>query len=129
MGNSGPKDSFIFTTYNENRINQILSYIYNSYMSDTVDYYEACNKYITLISGFYDKDMGKGPAAGGIRWIEITILSIAIAFIVNILIVLILCKHKVSRKKGEVLDKRVNKSTLVMEQVRDSVTSGVSGVE
>ena len=39
MGNSGKKDGFIFTTYNETRVNQTLSYIYNGNIVDG-NYYE-----------------------------------------------------------------------------------------
>ena len=122
MGNSGPKDSFIFTTYNEGRINQTLSYIYKNYMQETVSYYDACDKYIDIIAGFYVTDMkkiGGGVTGGSIRWVEISILAIAIAFIVNLLFVLSLGKHKVVSKKGDVLDKKINNSTLVMQQTQD----------
>ena len=127
MGNSGPEGSYIFTTYNEARINQTLSYIYNGYMRDTVDYYEACNKYIDIIAGFYKKDIidsGENPGGGSIRWLEITILSVAIAFIVNVLFMLNLGKHKISTKKGHVLDKKINTSTVVLEQIKDDLTAG-----
>ena len=123
MGNSGPQDSFVFTTYNEGRINQTLAYIYNGYMKENVDYYEACSKYIDIIVEFYKKDMnesGGDIAQGGIRWIEIIILSVALAFIVDVLFIFKLGKYKIARKKGAILDKKINKSTMVMEQVSDS---------
>ena len=121
MGNSGPKDSFIFTTYNENRINQTLAHVYNNYMKDNVNYYSACDKYIDIIVGFYAVDMKNagGSVGGTIRWVEISILAIAVAFIANFLFVLRLGKNKVVSKKGDVLDRKINNSTLVMQQIKD----------
>ena len=122
MGNSGPEDSFIFTTYSEGRINQTLSYIYKNYMQETVNFYDACDKYIDIIAGFYATDMRATGEKNetSIRWVEISILAIAIAFIVNILCVLSLGKHKVVSKKGDVLDRKINNSTLVMQQTQDA---------
>ena len=122
MGNSGPKDSFIFNTYNDGRINQTLSYIYNNYMKEQVNYYDACDKYIDIIVGFYATDMKKlgiGSKGGLVEWVEISILAIAVAFIVNFLFVLGLGKNKVVSKKGDVLDKKINNTTLVMQQIKD----------
>ena len=56
MGNSGVKDSYIFTVYNEGRVNQILAYIYNGYIKDKA-YFDACDKYIDIIKGYYATDM------------------------------------------------------------------------
>lgn len=126
MGNSGPKDSFIFTTFTDARINQTLSYIYNGYIKDGA-YYDACDKYVEIIRGFYATDVrgiGGDNGSGSIRWVEITILSLALAFIANVLFIFQLGKHKVISKKAEVLDKRVNGSTLTIEQVKDVPSDG-----
>lgn len=125
MGNSGKEDSFIFTTYNETRINKTLAYIYNGKISDG-KYYEACDEYIDIIKGFYASDMGIDVDGGGIAWVEIIILSLALAFIANILFVFRLGKYKVTSKKVEVMDKRVNNSTLVIEQIQDTPSTGNS---
>ena len=92
------------------------------------DYESACDKYIDIIKGFYATDMKKdeinGNNGGGIRWTEIIILSVAIAFIVNLLFIFRLNKYKVTSKKGEVMDKKINGSTLTIQQVQDSPSSG-----
>ena len=127
MGNSGLEDSFIFTVYSEGRVNQTLAYVYNGYIKEKA-YYDACDKYIDIIKGFYATDMKKdeinGNNGGGIRWTEIIILSVAIAFIVNLLFIFRLNKYKVTSKKGEVMDKKINGSTLTIQQVQDSPSSG-----
>ena len=124
MGNSGKKDGFIFTTYNETRVNQTLSYIYNGNIVDG-NYYEACDEYVDIIKGFYAKDMGYS-GGNSIPWVEIIILSVAIAFIANLLFVFSLGKHKTSVKKVEVMDKRINNSNLKIEQISDSPSGGVN---
>lgn len=122
MGNSGEKDGFIFKTYNETRINQTLSYVYNNHIKNK-DYYGACDKYVDIIIGFYATDMKKqngGSLGGGpINWLEIVILSVALAFICNILLISKLRKYQISCKKGELLDRKVVKSTLVISQKQD----------
>ena len=126
MGNSGLEDSYIFTIYTESRVNQTLSYVYNGYIKDRA-YYDACDKYIDIIKGFYATYSEKGVTEnndGSIRWIEIIILSVAVAFIANLLFIFRLSKYKVTSKKGEVMDKKVNTSTLVIQQVQDSPSSG-----
>lgn len=127
MGNSGLKDSFIFTVYTEGRVNQTLAYVYNGYIKEKA-YYDACDKYIDIIKGFYATDMKKdvidGGNGGGIRWAEIIILSVAVAVIANLLFMFRLNKYKVTSKKGEVMDKKVNGSTLTIQQVQDSPSNG-----
>ena len=61
-----------------------------------------------------------------IPWVEIIILSVAIAFIANLLFVFSLGKHKTSVKKVEVMDKRINNSNLKIEQISDSPSGGVN---
>ena len=125
MGNSGKEDSFIFTTYNETRVNKTLAYIYNGKISEG-KYYEACDEYIDIIKGFYASDMGIDVDSGGIAWVETIILSLALAFIANILFVFRLGKYKITSRKVEVMDKRVNNSTLVIEQIQDTPSTGNS---
>ncbi len=127
MGNSGDEGSFIFTTYTEARTHQTLSYIYNGYIKSG-DYYGACEQYIKIIAGFYatdvggvGKDVGNG---GGIRWVEITILSIALAVIFNLSFMLFLSKYKITSRKVEVMDKKINRESLSIEQVQDSPALG-----
>lgn len=125
MGNSGVKDSYIFTVYNEGRVNQILAYIYNGYIKDKA-YFDACDKYIDIIKGYYATDMRDDEINnnGSIRWVEIIILSVAIAVIANLLFMFKLNKYKVTSKKGEVMDKKVNTSTMIIQQVQDSPFTG-----
>lgn len=125
MGNSGVKDSYIFTVYNEGRVNQILAYIYNGFIKDKA-YFDACDKYIDIIKGYYATDMRDDEINnnGSIRWVEIIILSVAIAVIANLLFMFKLNKYKVTSKKGEVMDKKVNTSTMIIQQVQDSPFTG-----
>lgn len=125
MGNSGLKDSYIFTVYNEGRVNQILAYIYNGFIKDKA-YFDACDKYIDIIKGYYATDMRSEEISnkGSIRWVEIIILSVAIAVIANLLFMFKLNKYKVTSKKGEVMDKKVNTTTMVIQQVQDSPSTG-----
>lgn len=126
MGNSGLEDSFIFTVYNDARVNQTLKYIYDGYIADKA-YYDACDKYIDIIKGFYATDMKKDLIEGNdgsIKWVEIGILSVALAVIANLLFIFRLNKYKVTSKKGEVMDKKVNNATLSIQQVQDTPSTG-----
>ena len=126
MGNNGVKDGFIFTTYTETRTNQTLSYIYNGYIKSG-DYYGACEQYIKIIVGFYVTDHGNinnDGSIGGIAWIEIVILSVALAVIANLLFMFGLSKYKITSRKVEIMDRKVNKATLVIQQEQDSPSNG-----
>lgn len=121
MGNSGLEGSFIFTVYTETRVNQTLAYVYNGYIKENA-YYDACDKYIDIIKGFYATDMKKDVIDGhsSIKWVETIILSVAVAVIANLLFIFKLNKYKVTSKKGEVMDKKINNSSLVIQQVQNS---------
>lgn len=124
MGNSGLPDSFIFEVYDEGRVNKILAYVYN--LISAKQYYEACDKYIDIVKGFYATDMRSDviDGRGSIGWIEIVILSVAVAVIANLLFMFRLSKYKVTSKKGKVMDKKVNPATMVIQQVQDSPSTG-----
>lgn len=75
--------------YTEERIEDILRYVYDSF--DTKKYYEGFDTYIKIVHGFYKMELKEGGTLkiddGGnvvktFPWIDIVILSITVTFII-----------------------------------------------
>lgn len=94
MGNNGPKTSEVFEAYTDNRIEQILKYVYENHIRSG-DYVGACEDYIKLVDGFYIKTFGeykvgeekpKPNKMENYPWIAVIIISLTLSFIVVVLI-------------------------------------------
>ena len=114
--------------YTDDRIGQILEYVYDDI--DNKKYYDATDKYLTIIKAFYDIDndnyyLGKdGKLVKYIPWVEIIILSIALSFIVVMLFVYrIIHNNKIVNRN--VLDNKLDSNTLVVSTVKDELVDTV----
>ena len=112
--------------YTDSRIGEILKYDYD--YIDKKEYYEAFDKYIMIIQGFYDRDSevdnyyigDDGSFVKIIPWIEIVILALATTFIVVMLLV-----YKINNnnkiKNSNILEKKINENSAVIENLKDEV--------
>ena len=114
--------------YTDERIEQILKYVYD--YVDNKKYYEATDKYLTIIDGFYKIDNDNyyldsdGKIVKYIPWIEIIILSIALTFIiVMIFIYRIKSNNKIVNKN--VLDDKLDSNTIIVSTVKDELIDTV----
>lgn len=105
MGNNGPKDSVVFTTYTNARINEILKYIYDNDIKSG-EYYRACLSFIKLIDGFYIKDYGINNNSGSRNLILIIVISLSVTvLIVLAMLVLFQKNNRVKNIIADALDK------------------------
>lgn len=125
MGNSGPNDGEVFSIYTDNRINQTLAYVYKDIKAGNC--YSAVEKYMGVLQGFYDleKQSGgddtssyevgeDGRIVKKIPWVEIVILSVALSFVIIVVLLYRLKgKNKVVIKDN--LDENLNNSTLIVK--------------
>lgn len=122
MGNSGSENDDIFNIYSDDRINAILSYIYNDLKNG--NYYKGVSNYIKLLEGFYDRENGDykvdpdGKIVKVIPWFEIIILSISLTFII-----MIFCLYKIKSinktSYSDYLDDKIDNNTLVVRKDLD----------
>ena len=125
MGNSGDKGSKVFKVYTDKIINETLAYTYK-YIGKG-EYYEGTDKYITILEGFYKIEVNgnytvdeNGKVVKSIPWIEIVILSVAITFIViMILYYKLKDNNKITIKDN--LDGKLDNSTLVVKLEKDEL--------
>lgn len=124
MGNSGDETGKVFTIYTDDRINQILKYIYSDI--EKSKYYSATNTYVKILQGFFNLDRAgdyrvneQGKIVKVIPWLEIVILSLALAFIFTMIFIYRFNKYnKVSCQDS--LKKRINDSTLAVKLESDN---------
>ena len=121
MGNGG-NASLIYT---DPIIKQTLSYVYQNI--STKNYYQAVKDYYTILDGFYAKSQGEkreykigsnGDVVIVVPWLEMLILSISVTFMI-IFLMLTLMKKKIQKKHGDVLDSRLDMSTLIVKVEQD----------
>lgn len=130
MGNIGNA----VTTYSDQRIKQILSYIYKNVKEN--NYYSAISDYEKIIKGFYVHDNEndgeykinqQGDFYLTVPWIELIILSFSLTFIVVFLLLKVL-KKKVKKLESDFLERSLDSSTLIVKLVSDEkITNDVSG--
>ena len=125
MGNSGEKTGKVFATYTDERIKQILEYLYKDIKKG--NYYTATDNYITIIKGFADLNHSgdyrinsSGSIVKIIPWLEISVLSFALTFIA---VVLLMYKLNGIGKFAYVqgVSKNVNSSTLKVKLESDEL--------
>lgn len=122
MANSGKDNSDVFDVYNVKKINSIMEYIYKNYIVDK-KYYDACVDYIKIVDGFYIKSHGNykvssdGKLVKDIPWIECTVVSFAITFI--IMVILISKYSKVFNKVDNTLKNSLNYNTMLVKCEED----------
>ena len=121
MGNGG-NASLIYT---DSIIKQTLSYVYKNI--SVKNYYQAVDDYYTILDGFYSKSQGEkkeykigssGEVVEVIPLLEMIILSISSTFII-VFLVLTIMKKKIKKKHGNILDSRLDMSTLIVKTEYD----------
>lgn len=121
MGNLGNA----VTTYTDQRIKQILSYIYNDIKVG--NYYSAISDYEKIINGFYVHDNNKdgeykinkdGKFYLSIPWAELIVLSLSLTFIIMFFL-LKLMKKKEKKLDSDFLKRSLDSSTLIVKIVSD----------
>ena len=129
MGNSGDENSEVFAIYNDNRINEILKYIYPTIKSGK--YYSATSTYIKILDGFFNinrdgdyKVSEEGEIVKVIPWIEMIILSATISFILIMICIFLLKKNKKIVYQG-VLASKIDNSTLNVKLEKDQFLNSV----
>lgn len=111
--------------YTDDRIGEILEYVYD--YVEKKEYYEATDKYMDIIQGFYDLDQrdsyylnDEGKIVRYIPWIEIIILSLTIPFILIMLFIYqINSNNKVN--KDSILDDKLDKEKLIINTEKDEL--------
>lgn len=122
MGNSGDHSGKVFEIYTDLRINQTLEHVYKYIASG--NYYQAVDDYVMILDGFYRKSDGnykvdkEGNVVKSIPWIEIVILSVALTFII---VVVLVYKLNGKRKSSINLEKNINTSTLIVRTDSDKL--------
>ena len=125
MGNSGNKNGKVFKVYTDKRINDTLAYTYK--YIEKGEYYTGTDKYISILEGFYKLEVNgnykvdeNGKVVKTIPWIEIVILSVAITFIV---IMILYYKLKDNNKVivKDNLDGKLDNSTLMVKLEKDEL--------
>ena len=129
MGNIGDKNGKVFTIYSDDRIRDILQYIYSDIKESK--YYSATNTYIKILDGFFNLNRvgDYRVSAGGkiikiIPWIEIVILSVALSFIFIMFFVYRLRGYK-KLSYREFLSKRIDESTLNVKLEEDEFCNSI----
>lgn len=110
--------------YTDERIGDILEYVYNYIEKEK--YYTAIDKYLVIIDGFYKADSSNyylnsdGSIKKYIPWIEIVILSLAVAFIVIMVFVYrIISNNKIV--KHNVLDDKLDGDSINVSTLKDEL--------
>ena len=119
MGNSGATDGKVFTIYTQQRINQMLAYIYKNVSAK--NYYNACDDYVKLLKGYFNIDRGgnyrvdeDGKLVKNIPWIEIITLALTLTFIIVIVSITKLNSNK-KVSFADTLDNCIDKNTLMVK--------------
>ena len=125
MANSGPEDSIVYQAYTNERIAQILEYVYRDVSLQ--NYYRAMESYIHIIKGFFHKNnTGEyqltvdGKIVRVIPWGEMIILSLAVTFLV-IMVMLYQLKGYKQKLYLDTLEDSINKETLRVKTLKDDI--------
>ena len=129
--NSISTDSELYKMYNkDDRVNQTLAYVYKDVKQK--EYYSAVDKYLSVIQGFYDLEKKtEGSSAGyevstdgkivkNIPWIEIVVLSVALSFVVVVILLYRLKGKNIVQNKIN-LDENIDKTTLIVKCEKDEL--------
>lgn len=123
MGNSGPRDGKVFSLYNEERIKQILEYVYQDIKIG--NYYSATENYIKIIDGFYNLDRNgnyrlntNGNIVRIVPWFEVSLLAATLTFII---IMLLIFKLNTKSMVSYGLDDNINNSTMMVRLLEDTL--------
>lgn len=129
MGNVGDENGKVFTLYTDNRIRDILEYIYPDIKRNK--YYSATNTYIEILDGFFNLDRDgdyrvsdNGKVVKIIPWIEILVLSVALSFIFIMFFVYRLRRYRKFSYQG-LLSKKIDNSTLNVKLEKDQLSNSV----
>lgn len=131
MGNNGRSDSQVFSLYNDERINQILEYLYKDIESR--NYYTATENYVRIIDGFYKLDKkgdyrlnNKGMIVKIVPIFEVLLLASTLTFIIVVLLSYTLgAKNNLSYA----FDNNINNSTLMVKFLEDDLIETKIGKE
>lgn len=129
MGKIGDSSNKVLGIYSDQKINQTLEYVYKDI--SVGKYNEAITNYIMILDGFYvqsheggdyklDKD---GHIRKNIPWIEIIILSSALTFVFDMLLIYKLTGNHVLSKNWE---KNINTRTLMVRTDADNLLGNSS---
>lgn len=125
MGTSGQQNSKVFSIYDESMINSTLRYLFENSIKQK-KYHEACINFVKIVDGFYKKKAGgdyqvtdDGRIVKKIPFLEITILALAVTFIITIIFVMKSGKNK--NKKDVELDDNIDKNTLIIKLLYDNL--------
>ncbi len=120
MANSGDTKGKVFTIYTQQRIKEILSYVYRDI--SVGNYYRASSDYIKILQGYFNLDRNteyvvndKGKIIKSIPWMEIVILGLALTFIIDSIIYM---KTINNMKKStlNILENSIDKETLMVKR-------------
>lgn len=134
MGNSGNRDGKVFSIYNDYRIKETLKYVYEKNLRNN-DYYNACDNYLKLIKAFYNIDSkGSGDYRVGedgnleknIPWIELIILSLALTFVVIMVMMYALGLFK-KTKNIDNFESYINKKTMKVKKLDEDLVDTIVG--
>lgn len=132
MGCSAPEGEPIFNLYNNDRIGQILKYVYTDISNG--NYYTSCSNYVKIIKGFYEKENGNGNnlrvdengnVISIVPILEIFILALALAIIVIYVFVGKLNKNNKVCATGTDLDRKINPGTMIVKMNSDNLIDTV----
>ena len=124
MGTNGDPTGKAQSIYTNDRVSQILKYIYKDIKKG--DYYSASRDYVKILQGFYNSDMGRdyevneeGNVVRQLPWVEMVILSVASSFIVIMLLAYqIKGNNRISYK--DELSSRINEKTMMFRTESDN---------
>lgn len=118
MGNCGPKDSKIFSIYDNKVVNSTLKYLYENSITKG-NYYEACYNFVKIVNGFYvQKETnnlridGEGKVIKTVPIFEVLVIALAVTFII-VMFMVTKAKSRISYKNQ--IERNINKSTMVVE--------------
>lgn len=131
MGNIGREDSEVFNLYTDERINQILEYLYKDIKIR--NYFIATDNYIRILDGFYKLDRkgnyrlnSTGNIVRIVPWFEVSVLSVTLTFIIIILLSYTLgSKNKLAYS----YDNNINSSTMMIKTIEEDLIDTKIGKE
>ena len=128
MGTSGNKNSKVFSIYNQEMINTTLKYLYDNSVSKK-NYYEASKHFVMIVDGFYDRSSSgyvvdkDGNIVRDIPFLEIIILSLAISFIIIVIVIGKTYKSN-KTKKNNIID-NLDKNTVMIKLKSDKLVDTI----
>lgn len=124
MGNSGNEDSRVFKVFDDDRIQEILEFIYTKHFENR-DYYKACEDYNSITKGLFQKYYGKyrvdsfGNIVSAIPWMEIIIMCGSLSFILDVIVVTKYIPKP--RKRVNLVRASIDEETMVVKKEYDRV--------